>query len=130
MNENAHIYNALQTRGPIREPHYCAESYQGGENTARGFEVEGNPAEPTHQEVHVGPNVTYVATGKTLWEDREPSEGGRVVRVGNTLDFSGPAEEPDYMNPDRAREEKAEAAARAVKAAIMRGEIDADLFSD
>lgn len=128
IKEHGHIFVALSGQGRPGEPTYTDPSYQAGEYVENGWTVEDRPSEPIHEEVHIGPAVSYVATGTTLWEDREPSEGGNVIRIGNTLDFSGPAEEPDYMNPNRGRDAKAEAIAKAVELAIKNGDIDPEVF--
>ena len=127
--EVGHIRNDLNQGGRVEQPHYVSESYQAGRNVEGGFEVKDKPETPEHITVRVGP--TYIVDDSDMTPpyalpENQPTEHTQVIRAGNTVRY---VMEDETTEADR-RAEQAEAAARAVKAAIMRGEIDADLFSD
>ena len=125
IKEVGHIYTALEHNGPTEQPHYTSEAYQTGANIEGGFEVRDKPAEPVHEVIRMNPfgDVDLSDTEPHYMKNHagEPTdESSRPVRVV--------CEEPHYMNPERGREAKAEAVAQAVKAAIMRGELDPSIF--
>ena len=127
--EVGHIRNDLNQGGRVKQPHYVSESYQAGENVEGGFEVRDKPEKPVHETVHVGLTATIVNDDMRphyLMPEFQPTEHTQVVHAGPQVRY---VMEGEATEADR-RAEQAEAAAKAVKAAIMRGEIDADLFSD
>ena len=76
----------------------------------------------------MGLQVTYDNSDmESRFREAEEHESEHVTHLGSTVTYL-PPEEPDYMNPDRGREARAEAAAQAVKAAILRGELDPSIF--
>jgi hypothetical protein len=128
MKESAHIYTTLRTSGRVQQPHYADESYLEGDMVETGFEVTDRPENPEHIVVHMGPQ--YIVDNSDMdsrFREAEQHEPKNVIHVGSTVRYL-PPDEPDYMNPDRGREAKAEAAAQAVKAAILRGELDPSIF--
>lgn len=128
MKDSAHIYTTLRQGGPVQEPHYTEQGYRAGKQVETGFEVADRPESPEHIVVRMGPQ--YVVDNSDMesrFRDAEQHESAHVIHLGSTVTYL-PPEEPDYMNPDRDREARAEAAAQAVKAAIMRGELDPSIF--
>lgn len=125
IKEVGYIHTSLNQGGRVQPPHYVAPSYKAGDNVEGGFEVRDKPAEPVHEVIRMNPfgDVDLSDTEPHYMKNHagEPTdESSRPVRVV--------CEEPHYMNPERGREAKAEAVAQAVKAAIMRGELDPSIF--
>lgn len=92
---------------------------------------------PEYQEKLKMGNVTYM-TPIIDASDVEPSYVKAQRELANnpnhhvthiqTVEIQGKAEDPHWCDPDYGKDKKAEAIARAVKSAIMRGEIDPSLF--
>ena len=120
----AHIYPALRQGGRVQEPHYTSRAYARGDYLEGGFEVRDRPDVPTHEEIDLS-LFAYAETDHAPHYTRDagasdPAEAGNVARL-----VCG---QPHYMTRDDVNEARAEAVARAVKAAIVRGEIDPSIF--
>ena len=129
IKEVGYIRNMLKQDGKVQQPHYVSPAYQEGDNVEGGFEVKDKPETPEHITVRVGP--TYIVDDSDMTPpyalpENQPTERTQVIRVGNTVRY---VMEGETTEADR-RAEQAEAAARAVKAAIMRGELDPSLFAN
>lgn len=127
IKEVGYIRNALNQGGKVQPPHYVDSDYQAGGNVEGGFEVKDKPETPEHITVRVGP--TYIVDDSDMTPpyalpENQPTEHTQVIRAGNTVRY---VMEDETTEADR-RAEQAEAAAQAVKAAIMRGELDPSIF--
>lgn len=125
--EVGYIRNLLKQDGPTRPPHYTDEGYQAGEYVEGGFEVADKPEKPEHTVIHVGPQ--YVIDNSDMdsrIHEAESHTPAEVIHVGNRVRYVMAGEDTEA---DR-RAKKADAAAQAVRDAIMRGEIDPSLFTD
>lgn len=128
IKETGHIFSKLNQVGPVGEPHYTDEGYRGGANVEGGFEVVDKPETPEHIDIHMGPRYTIDNSDmESRFREAAQHEPKEVIRLGSTATYL-PPEEPAYMDPDRGKDARAEAVAQAVKAAIMRGEIDPSIF--
>ena len=128
IKEHGYIRYMLKQNGPVQQPHYADDGYQAGDNVEGGFEVAGKPETPEHIVIHIGPRYTIDNSDmESRFREAAQHEPKEVIRLGSTVTYL-PPEEPAYMDPDRGKDARAEAVAQAVKAAIMRGEIDPSIF--
>lgn len=129
LKETGYIHSGLTYAKGIGEPLYADEDYQSGAYIENGFPVENDDAEPEHIVVHMGPQ--YVVDNSDMesrFREAENHVPEHVIHLGNTVTYLPPTD-PDYaLSPDERRSEKAKAIAEAVRLAVERGEIDADLF--
>ena len=129
MKETAHIINGLRQGGRAEEPHYAERSYLEGERLEAGFAATERAERPAHETVHIGVAARIVNDDMTphyMRPENQPTENTLVVHAGGGVTYL-PPEEPHYMK-DGGREARAEAAAQAVRAAILRGELDPSIF--
>lgn len=117
-----HLFSTGRTNGRVQEPHYTDEGYLNGERLENGFETERQ--QPRHEEVHIGCSYVVHPVGEPHYmrAEHQPSEKTKVIHVGNSLSW-GKAEPPHYMQKS-SRAKLADAAAEAVRGAVLRGEID------
>ena len=128
LKESGYIHSGLTYAKGIGEPLYADEGYQSGAYIENGFPVENDDAEPEHIVVHMGPQ--YVVDNSDMesrFREAENNVPEHVIHLGSTVRYM-PPENPTYADPDHGKKEKAKAIAEAVRLAVERGEIDADLF--
>lgn len=96
----------------IDEPHY--------------MEFHKGDAKPTGEVIHFG-IWRYVDQSDTrpLWESREPSEGGEVIKPYGEPRTPQPAGQPYYCDPSYGREGEADKVAEAVRKAVLDGKLSA-----
>lgn len=125
LSEHFHVAFRNPRPRPVGAPHYEDEAYAEGEFLENGFTVT---EPPVHEVIRVGPMIDTTNSPSVLWETRKHTGDGEVIRANSVATCSAPTE-PSYCDPNRSLKRKAEAAADAVRAAVMRGEIDPDLFT-
>lgn len=136
----AYIRTMLADSGSIEEPHYSDIEYQRGDYFESGFLVVERPPEPIPEFIHLGLAVEIDATdNEPHYMRNKAEESAEVIHLGQTITYLKPTDPPysiseyaetEYSDMECAeRERVAEAIARAVKSAVLRGEIDPSTFA-